>query len=339
MKYIISAAAVIAAALLLINAAAVSEAVQEAVAMCLDVMIPSLFAFTVLSVYLQSSGLSEAVLKPLTKPLSKLLRLDEELCAVLILGNIGGYPVGARLLRSLAEQGRLSRNDAGRLLCCCYGSGPSFVISAVGIRAFGSAAAGAVLFGACFLSSLVIAVVVCRSGERIMLKSREARYDLSAQCFIDAVMSAARVMLTVCAMITVFASAMAAVGVGMEGSAVLSALLEISRLGGLSPSGAYAMPLCAALLSFGGVCVVLQVVAISSGQLPLKGFLLSRIPAAALSAAFSLVGLLLPPSDVTVSTQNTVSAQAFSVNMGMSLCVLIMCGMLLATDKKKNGLG
>lgn len=337
MKYIISAAVVLAAALLLINASAVSEAVRGAVTMCLEVMIPSLFAFTVLSVYLQSSGLAETALKPLAKPLSGLLRLPEELCAVFILGNIGGYPVGARLLRSLVEQGRLSRSDAGRLLCCCYGSGPSFVISVVGMRVFGSAAAGVVLFCACFLSSLVIAVAVCRSGERIDLKPREARCDLSAECFIGSVMSAARVMLTVCAMITVFAAAMATVGIedSSDGGAI-SALLEISRVGSLLPVGAYIMSLCGALLSFGGVCVVLQVVAIGSGRLPLKCFLLSRIPAAALSAAFSLAGLLLPPPDVTVSTQNAVSAQAFSVNMGMSLCVLIMCAMLLATDKKKT---
>ncbi len=338
MKYIISVAAVLTAAMLLIRAAAVTEAVGAAVSMCLDVMIPSLFAFTVLSVYLQSSGLAVVALKPLSKPLSKLLRLPEELCTVFILGNIGGYPVGARLLSSLVEEGRLSRKDAGRLLCCCYGSGPSFVISVAGIRVFGSAAAGAVMFLACFLSSLAIAAVVCRTGERISLKPREARYDLSAECFIGSVMSAARVMLTVCAMITVFAALMVLVGVDTGTNAVLSALLEISRVSALPPSGAFALQLCTALLSFGGICVVLQVTAIAAGKLPLKSFLLSRIPAAALSAAFSAFGLLLPPEYIAVSATNTISTQVFSVNMGMSICVLIMCGMLLAADKKKSGL-
>lgn len=337
MKYIISVAAVLAAAVLLINSAAVTEAVRGAVTMCLDVMIPSLFAFTVLSLYLQNSGLADIALKPLTKPLSKLLRLPGELCTVFILGNIGGYPVGARLLRTLAEQGRLSEQDAGRMLCCCYGAGPSFVISVVGVRAFGSATIGALLFGACFLSSLIVAVVVCRRGERITLKPRGARYDLSAQCFIGSVMAAAKVMLTVCAMITVFAAGLAMVGAENAGG-TLSALLEISRLGGIVPTGALAMPVCGALISFGGACVVLQVVAIGSGRLRMKGFLLSRIPAAALSAAFSALGTLLPPEYIAVSAPNVISAQVFSVNMGMSLCVLIMCGMLLATDKNKSGL-
>ena len=127
---------------------------------------------------------------------------------------------------------------------------------------------------------------------------------------------------------------------GIDGAGgVFSPLLEISRISALSPDTIYAMPLCAALISFGGACVVLQVVAIGSGVLPLKGFLLSRLPAAALSAVFALLGLLLPPSDVAVSAPSAVGVQPFSVNMGMSLCVLIMCGMLLAMGKKKSGLG
>lgn len=335
MKYILTLAAAASAALLLINSGAVSHAAQNAVAMCLEVIIPSLFAFTVLSVYLQSSGLYRIVLKPLTKPLSRLLRLDEELCAVFILGNIGGYPVGARLLSELCRQNRLSSKDAGRLLCCCYGSGPSFIISVVGNRVFGSAAMGAVLFGACFLSSLIIAAAVCHRGERIQLKAKKSAFDLSAQCFINSVMSAARVMFTVCAMIVAFSAAMAMVGISASmGSA--AALLEISKISAVSSSGAFALPICAALLSFGGACVILQVIAIGAGKLPLKSFLLSRLPAAAISAALSLLGLLLPPQEITVSAQKVFQIQTFSVNMGMSLCVLIMCAMLLAMDKIKT---
>lgn len=335
MKYILTLAAAASAALLLINSGAVSHAVQNTAAMCLEVIIPSLFAFTVLSVYLQSSGLYRMVLKPLTKPLSRLLRLDEELCAVFILGNIGGYPVGARLLSELCRQNRLSSKDAGRLLCCCYGSGPSFIISVVGNRVFGSAAMGAVLFGACFLSSLIIASAVCHRGERIQLKAKKSAFDFSAQCFINSVMSAARVMFTVCAMIVAFSAAMAMVGISASmGSA--AALLEISKISAVSSSGAFALPICAALLSFGGTCVILQVIAIWAGKLPLKSFLLSRLPAAAISAALSLLGLLLPPQEITVSAQKVFQIQTFSVNMGMSLCVLIMCAMLLAMDKTKT---
>ena len=122
-KYLLAALALCAGAGIVLFPGELSEAVRGSVGGCLEVVIPALFAFTVLAVYLQRSGLYRVVLKPLTVPLSKLLRLPEELCAVFLLSNIGGYPVGAKLLTGLVRSGRLRRGDASRLLCCCYGSG------------------------------------------------------------------------------------------------------------------------------------------------------------------------------------------------------------------------
>ena len=133
-KYLLAALALFAGAGIVLFPGELSEAVRGSVGGCLEVVIPALFAFTVLAVYLQRSGLYRVILKPLTVPLSKLLRLPEELCAVFLLSNIGGYPVGAKLLTGLVRSGRLRRGDASRLLCCCYGSGPSFVIGTAGMQ-------------------------------------------------------------------------------------------------------------------------------------------------------------------------------------------------------------
>ena len=178
-KYLLAALALCAGAGIVLFPGELSEAVRGSVGGCLEVVIPALFAFTVLAVYLQRSGLYRVVLKPLTVPLSKLLRLPEELCAVFLLSNIGGYPVGAKLLTGLVRSGRLRRGDASRLLCCCYGSGPSFVIGTAGMQVFGSAAAGGMIFGACILSSLVAAAVVCRFGEPILLDESSSQRSAS----------------------------------------------------------------------------------------------------------------------------------------------------------------
>lgn len=351
MKYILSCVSLLAALMILMYPAEVGGAVGAAVSSCLEVMIPSLFGFTVLSVYLQSSGLYRVALKPLTVPLSRLMRLDEELCAVFVLGNIGGYPVGARLISELVRQGRLSRDDGGRMLCFCYGSGPSFVISIVGQRVFGSAAAGAVIFVACFLSSLTIGCIISRCGRRMNLKPADERYDLSSGCFVSAVMSAAKVMYTVCAMIVAFSVVTAAaditglselakgafeqIGAGASSRSILPSLLEISGIKGIFPSGGFAVPLCGALLAFGGVCVILQISAVTAGAVPLRGFLLSRLPAAALTALLSCAAIpWCGREEAYMPTSGTLQAQIFSVNAGMSVCVMVMCGILLATEKR-----
>ena len=342
MKYFLSAIAVVFALFLILNPAAARGAVEAAVFDCLEVIIPSLFAFTVLAVYLQKSGLYRTALRPITYPLSKLLRMDEELCAVFVLSNIGGYPVGARLLSELVQSGRLSSKDAGRILCCCFGSGPSFVVGIAGMGVFGSAKAGLALFGACFFSSLLVAAAVRMRGE-IKLQAAETRYILTSESFISSVTNSASVMLTVCAMITAFSvitvlcreTGVFSLFERLFGSAeIFPALLEITRIKGITPVHS-AMPMCAALLSFGGVCVHLQISALAKG-IELRRFILSRIPAAAVSALLAMpYSRAFTSTDVPVLAPET-SAEPFSKNALLSACVLIMSGILLLEAKRKS---
>lgn len=335
MKYFLSVIAGLAVIVLIVEPKAVSEAVRLAAGSCLEVVVPSLFAFTVLAIYLQKSGLYRTVLKPLTFPLSKLLRMDEELCAVFLLANIGGYPVGARLLSELVKQQRLSKENAGRMMCFCFGSGPGFMLGIVGARIFGSAGAGLALFGICFGVSLLIAGFVRTRGD-IPLERAEGGFRLDAGTFIGSVSDAARTMFTVCAMIvgfSVITSILKTVGVNdfftkILGSAeIFPALLEITRISEMTAT-ASALPTCAALLAFGGACVIMQTAAIARG-LPLKGFIISRGAAAVLSALFAMpFAGMFPPADVEVIAANT-EVFAFSKNGALSACVLAMSVLLL----------
>lgn len=345
MKYVLALAAGLAAVILIIEPKVVSDAVGAAAVSCLEVVVPSLFAFTVLAIYLQKSGLYRTVLKPLTFPLSKLLRMDEELCAVFLLANIGGYPVGARLLSELVREGRLKQKDAARALCFCFGSGPGFMLGIAGVRVFGSVGAGAALFGICFGVSLLIAGFVRMRGE-IPLERAESGYKLDAEAFITSVTDGARTMFTVCAMIvgfSVISAILKVIGVYalfaeiFGSSEIFPALLEITRLGDMTATVS-ALPTCAALLAFGGVCVMMQVAAIARG-IPLKRFIISRGAAAVISALLAIpFAGTFPPADVeTIAAETAVTA--FSKNAALSVCVLVMCVLLLLEARKKEARG
>ncbi|MGN0701249.1 MAG: hypothetical protein ACI4J8_09650 [Oscillospiraceae bacterium] len=340
---LITIAALSAGALLLIFPNEMAQAVSLSCKDCLEIIIPSLFPFTVFAVFLQKSGLYRTVLKPLSLPLSKLLNADEELCGLILLSNIGGYPVGARLLSEEVRAGRLNKPDAERLLCCCFGSGPSFVIGLAGLRVFGSAAVGAVIYCGCLISSLIIARFLA-SGIALRVTPAEAcGKKRGAECFISSVTDGARVMFTVCAMIVGFAvlSRMAELCAGQFAGALfadglpLSVLLEVSRVRELSPSRAWALPFCAAVLSFGGVCVQLQVAALGAG-LSTKRLLLSRIPAAVISALVSCFAFLLPKSASPAVADGT-AVGAFSSSALLSVCVAAISCILLLTAKQRRG--
>lgn len=332
-----------AAAFLLICPKAASQAATDAISACLEIIVPSLFAFSAAAIFLQKSGLYRVVLKPFSLALSKILRMDEELCGIFLLANIGGYPVGASLISALVDEERLSEKDAARLMCCCFGSGPSFIIGIVGAGVFGSAAVGGVIFAACFLASLLTAVFVRTRGE-FSLKPAPKQLSLNSRVFVSSVNAAAKAMFSVCVMVVIFsviAAALREIGVnklfeqlfaalGAHGNSkwIFPALLEITRIKELLPT-ADAPAISAALLSFGGVCVFLQISALA-GKIPLKRFLVSRIFAAALSGGIAaLLSLALPPCGVETIARST-GAVVFTKNAALSLAALAMSGILLA---------
>ena len=80
--------------------------------------------------------------------------------SVVLLSLIGGYPMGAKSIAGLLEQGRLDRATAQRMLpfCCC--AGPSFIITAVGSGMFGSAQAGILLYLVQLFVSILLGAVL-----------------------------------------------------------------------------------------------------------------------------------------------------------------------------------
>ncbi len=100
-----------------------AQAARDAMLLCAQTLIPSLFPFFVLSSLLIACGASEllsALLSPLMRPL---FGLSGAGAAALALGLCGGYPVGARTAAELVENGALSRDEGERLLAFCNNAG------------------------------------------------------------------------------------------------------------------------------------------------------------------------------------------------------------------------
>ena len=118
-----------------------AQAARDAMLLCAQTLIPSLFPFFVLSSLLIACGASEllsALLSPLMRPL---FGLSGTGAAALALGLCGGYPVGARTAAELVENGALSQEEGERLLAFCNNAGPGFLLGVCGAGVFSSSRA------------------------------------------------------------------------------------------------------------------------------------------------------------------------------------------------------
>ena len=280
---------------LLLDAREVRQAVGEGLALCTGSVIPALFPFLCVSSLLMALGFGELAAGPLGG-LMGLYGLDGSASSALLLGLVGGYPVGARTAAELVEQGLLAKEEGERLLTFCNNANPAFLINVLGVGIFGSVRVGVWLWLIHLLSALLAGLLVGRPARGSRRRPSAGQRHLPVRAvrlsaaLVEAVRSALTAMAGVCAFV-VFCYVMALPLRRLPGlpGTVLTGLVELfSASVRLLPDGT-GFVLASALAGWGGVSVHCQTLAVlgDSGlsAVPyLKGKAVQGLVSAALAA-------------------------------------------------------
>ena len=256
--------------LFLAEAGFVRAAAAEALSLCARSVIPALFPFLVVSSLLLSLGLGELLSPMLAGLMEPLFRVDGVGSSALLLGLVGGYPIGAKTAADLYRGGRLSRPEAERLLAFCNNSNPVFLISVLGVGVFGSVRAGVWLWLIHLLSALLTGLLFRNHGGPARRQAGGTAafqvVSLSA-AFVAAVRESLSGMLSVCAFVTFFyvlARPLASLG-GWLGP-VLVGLTELFSLTPLLRPDRFGFILASAMAGWGGLSVLCQTAAVLEGS-------------------------------------------------------------------------
>ena len=111
---------------LILDASSALYGASEGIDLCVRTVIPSMFPFLVLSIFL--TGQMFSLRLRWLRPLGRLLHLPENAEVIFLVGLLGGYPMGAQCIRQAYDTGGLSRPDAQRMLCFCSNAGPAFFV-------------------------------------------------------------------------------------------------------------------------------------------------------------------------------------------------------------------
>ena len=256
--------------LFLAEAGFVRAAAAEALSLCARSVIPALFPFLVVSSLLLSLGLGELLSPMLAGLMEPLFRVDGVGSSALLLGLVGGYPIGAKTAADLYRGGRLSRPEAERLLAFCNNSNPVFLISVLGVGVFGSVRAGVWLWLIHLLSALLTGLLFRNHGgpARRQAGGTAAFQAVSlSAAFVAAVRESLSGMLSVCAFVTFFyvlARPLASL-VGWLGP-VLVGLTELFSLTPLLRPDRFGFILASAMAGWGGLSVLCQTAAVLEGS-------------------------------------------------------------------------
>ncbi len=258
----------------------------DGIALCVKSVVPSLFPFLVLSGLVTGnlSGISFRCLRPLCR----LTGIPSGGESLLLVGLLGGYPMGAQAVSQLYSQKQLSKNTARRLLMFCSNAGPAFLFGIVAQK-FDSTAAPWALFAISILSAMLVGVLVPgKPDDSVQLSG-------SAVSFSQNVGRSVGTMARICGWVVLFRILTAfldrwflwmlpdALGCGLTGLLELAGgccnldLIEDENLRFL---------VAALLLNFGGLCVWLQTASVV-GELGTETYLKGKLLQALLSTVLA----------------------------------------------------
>ena len=283
----------------LADADRIRSAAAQALDLCARSVIPAMFPFMVVSGLLVSLGFGAWISPHLAGCMTPLFRLPGCASSALLLGLVGGYPIGAQTAAGLYRDRLLTREEAQRLLTFCNNANPVFLISVLGAGVFGSVRVGVWLWLIHVASALLTGLVFRKSrhstARQYVLRSFPCQTISLAGAFAEAMRTALNGTLAVCASVVLFyvlATPFRALG-GLAGAALTGTVELFSLVPLLTPNRA-GFILAAACAGWGGFSVLFQTIAVleGSGLHPvscLKGKLVQSLFSGLLAAAVSFL--------------------------------------------------
>lgn len=183
----------------------ISHSVKVGLSLCANVIIPSVFPFLILSDFLYAN-LDFSSIKFVGKTFTRLFKIGEAGVYAFILGALCGFPLGVKCAAELYENGRISRDEAERLIGFCNNTGPAFLICGVGLGLRGDIADGILLYFSMIISASLVGIIFSIGKNSSSSQSENPTKKLFS--ITASIKNAGASILNICAYLTFFACAL-----------------------------------------------------------------------------------------------------------------------------------
>lgn len=300
-SFILAIGSALGMLLLILDAKTALVGASEGIELCIRTVIPSLFPFFFLSGII--NGYIAGRSGKLLRPLGKLCGIPANAEYLLLIGFTGGYPVGAQCIHNAYKSGVLTKQDAQRMLGFCNNAGPAFIFGMMS-QVYPTLGCVWVLWAINILCALITGILLPDKSNKHCNVMNTA--SLSSSVILQ---NAIKAMASVCGWVILFRVFISILNrwifwlLPKEIRVALTGLLELSNgcveltaIENLSIR--YAMG--ALMLSFGGLCVGLQTIAVCP-ELSCKSYFAGKIMQSLLSIPISIMAAsFLFPGTVSI---------------------------------------
>lgn len=320
---------------IIIYSSDVKQGIVNGLVMCANILIPSLFPFTVLSLFLTNSGLIFYISKPINTITQLLFKMSGEEFCVFVLSLLGGYPVGALLVNQLVENKTMDKDRANKFYLFCFGAGPSFIILAVGEGILNSKTLGLLILTSQIITSTIISFVCLKRNDTIRNHNKLNKQTDTAQAFIDATYQGAINIFKICIYVVLFSAITNTTKILFSEYKMLSCLtLPLEITNGVLNADKNVYLICF-LIGFGGFCIHMQVYSLMNKKIKYAHYFCFRVLHGTISCLILKILLLLFPQSInTISNNVNFGMKVSYISIWSSLALLLMSICLLYSAKK-----
>lgn len=305
-------------------------------ALAQNTVIPSLLPLLIIFYFIMKSPLGNLLAKLFGRGFQKLFNLPSVAFPAVFFGLVGGYPTGALLTDELLQNDNIDKKQARRMLRFNMCGGCGFIITAVGSAVYSSTETGLILFLSNVLSALTVGIILSFTEKREKAEfysfSKEIGYGDALSL---ATGSAVKAVLNMTAYIMLFSALNEIVSI----PGTVMPLIEITS--GVCTGERIPLPILSAFLSFGGLCIHMQVLpVILKAGMSYFDFLLFRVINALVSFFFTkAVTMIFPAEKYVFSNTGETVPQFFSVNILLSALLVLGCFVIVGDICSKSIVG
>ena len=261
-------------------------------------VIPSSFPFMIITDLYTHYGTPEMLSIP-GEIFCRLIGIKPYMLGTFICGNVGGFPIGAKMAADLYSTNKQDKDALERLIPMSSNPSAAFVIGGVGLGMFKDVRIGFLLLLSLYLSMFLCALLTKRKYTKIIFHTNKTEQNYS---FVASVKQAGSSCISLISFISIFSATVGLVKNHIKNKAIsysLITLLEVTNAVKIFSDSSQiplniGVGLAGFALGFGGLSVMMQSTALLSGSdLKMKKYLFFKLLQGALCGCISLVLFLI----------------------------------------------
>lgn len=320
----------------------ISSGVSTGIRLCLDIIIPSLFLFTIIATFLIKSQLADVIFAPISGIGKYIFGIPKEYTVLIILSLLGGYPIGSKLISTYVAQKRIDTHTASLMICYSVNAGPAFLIIAIGSGCYKSISIGVYLYIAQVIACFGVGIITHIMSRLIRLRGNHIPLATTSSSptknkpenlgviLVESVTDATKTLATICSFILLF-NALSAVVSTLFTSPIaksyIQALLDVTYL--VNNISDYTLNFVCIATAFSGFCVILQVYAMTSKVNISIVPLLTTRPVYIMISLISFNALLPKTATDCFSVLNEYTPKTVNISYPCTIFMIILAIILL----------